>query len=231
MGNKPRLTCAACGKIFKYKGAQRCPGCTAPCERTVLAPAIRVKKLTSEVLAQLDERTVLVDGFGATFDEAIRAVGAAPLLSLDTEGVRLSRAGQLTLLQVGTAERLYLFDVLALGTAVFAAAPPGAASLRSILEDAAVTKLAWDVRRDSDALQHQHGVTLAGVVDVQLEAVAVRRASGAAVAVLPGLAECLARWVDKVCAARVFRTLWRTAYATARAAGDGKGLRFAEAAS
>jgi hypothetical protein len=99
------------------------------------------------------------------------------------------------------------------------------------LEDAAVTKLAWDVRRDSDALQHQHGVTLAGVVDVQLEAVAVRRASGAAVAVLPSLAECLARWVDKVCAARIVRTLWRTAYATARAAGDGKGLRFAEAAS
>ena len=207
MGNKPRLTCAACGKIFKYKGAERCPGCTALCERVVPAPAKRVKKLSSEartVLARLDECTVLVDGFGATFDEAIRAISAAQLLALDTEGVRLSRSGQLTLLQVGTAERLYLFDVIALGTAAFAAAPPGASSLRSVLEDVAITKLAWDVRRDSDALQHQHGVTLAGVVDVQLEAVAVRRASGAAVAALPGLAECLARWVDKACSAGVF---------------------------
>ena len=208
MGNKPRLTCAACGKIFKFKGAERCPGCTAPCERAAPAeaPTKRGKKLASEaraVEARLDKCTVLVDSPGPAFDEAIRAICAAAVLALDTEGVRLSRTGQLTLLQLGTAERMYLFDVQTLGTAAFTAAPPGAASLRNVLEDAAVTKLAWDVRRDSDALQHQHGVTLAGVVDVQLEAVAVRRAAGAAVVALPSLAECLARWVDKACAARV----------------------------
>ena len=207
MGNKPRLTCAACGKIFKYKGAERCPGCTAPCERAAApAPTKRGKKLTSEaraILARLDKCTVLIDSLGPAFDEAIRAVCASPVLALDTEGVCLSRTGKLTLLQVGTAELMFLFDVQELGTAAFTAAPPGAASLCNVLEDASVTKLAWDVRRDSDALQHQHGVTLAGVVDVQLEAVAVRRAAGAAVVALPSLAECLARWVDKVRAARV----------------------------
>ena len=207
MGNKPRVTCSACGKIFKHKSkrpsSERCPGCAAPVVRAP-PPALEntrgAKKLTAAArayLARVDECTALVDAPGAALEEAVAAVSASPVLALDTEGVRLSRTGQLTLLQLGTDTRVFVFDVLALGDAAFSTAPPGAASLRQVLEDAARTKLVWDVRRDADALQHQHSVTLAGVVDVQLSAVAVRRAAGAAVAKLPGLSECVSRFVDK----------------------------------
>ena len=224
MGNKPRLTCASCGKVFKFKGAgasDRCPNCAAP---TVRAPAPTLAKRGSKklpaaaraFLARLDETTVLVDAPGAALHDALAAICASQCLALDTEGVRLSRTGQLTLLQVGTAEgRVFVFDVLTLGDAAFSAAPPDAASLRQVLEDRARTKLVWDVRRDSDALHHQHSVTLAGVLDVQLCAVAVRRAAGAAVAKLPGLPECISRWGDKV---RALRLLLIVGAADARAA-------------
>ena len=218
MGNKPKVTCAACGKVFKYKSAgpssERCPGCAAPRVRAP-APTLakRGKKLSAGArafLAQLDAQTALVDAPGAALEEALAAICASPVLSLDSEGVRLSRTGQLTLLQVGTAELIFIFDILALGgEAAFSTAPPGAASLRQVLQDAARTKLVWDVRRDADALCHQHAVTLAGVVDVQLAAVAVRRAAGATVATLPGLPECLSRWVDKARAVRALRAACR----------------------
>jgi len=214
MGNKPRLTCAACGKIFKQRGAasERCPGCAVPCARAP-APSVaakRGKKLTAgvrEVLSRLDAGATLVDAPGDALLQALVAIRASSILTLDTEGVRLSRTGQLTLLQLGTDERVFVFDIQKLGDAAFSTAPPGSSSsLRHMLEDGALTKLVWDVRRDSDALQHQCAVSLAGALDVQLAAIAVRRAAGHVVATLPGLPECLSRWVDK---ARAVRSLAR----------------------
>ena len=39
------------------------------------------------------------------------------LLAVDCEGVRLSRSGALTLVQIATASHVYLIDVMTLGTA------------------------------------------------------------------------------------------------------------------
>jgi len=107
-------------------------------------------------------------------------------LAVDLEGVALSRAGEVCVVQVAVARRgapVYLFDVVALGAAAFA----GPASLRGLLEDAALEKLFFDVRSDANALFFLHGVELRGVVDLQLADVAARLARGAHVDRVAGL--------------------------------------------
>ena len=213
MGNKPRRECDACGAVFKDRGAaqDRCPRCDALCVRKAppAQPPRASKRAADEgapevFLRTLDACTTLVDAPGPAFAAALACLAAAPLLAVDVEGERLSRTGRVTLLQVATAERVFIFDVLALGAEAFDAQPAGDTGaplgLRALLEDADRTKLMWDVRRDSDALHHQHAVSLADVLDVQLAAVAVRRADGAAVPSLPGLPQTLARFLSKVCA-------------------------------
>ncbi|GLI59419.1 hypothetical protein VaNZ11_001302, partial [Volvox africanus] len=53
--------------------------------------------------------------------------------------------------------------------------PNGLRCLKEMLECPSVTKLFYDVRCDAEALYHQHGVSLKGVVDLQLSEVAYRR--------------------------------------------------------
>ena len=91
------------------------------------------------------------------------------LLAVDCEGVSLSRKGELTILSMATREKVYIFDVLKVGKAIFIG------GLKEILEDSTQQKLSFDCRQDSDALWHQFNVKLAGVVDIQLLEVMYRR--------------------------------------------------------
>ncbi|KAJ7374082.1 hypothetical protein OS493_009413 [Desmophyllum pertusum] len=91
------------------------------------------------------------------------------LLAVDCEGVSLSRKGALTILTVATEEKVYLFDVLKLGQAVFSA------GLGEILEKKSPEKLMFDCRQDSDGLWHQFNVKLTGVLDLQLLEIIYRR--------------------------------------------------------
>jgi 3'-5' exonuclease len=95
-------------------------------------------------------------------------------------GTNLSRHGKLCILQIGlppglpVTDDVYVIDVLALGAAAFDHEEDGL-SLRKLLEDASITKWACDIRMDSDALFHQHGIRCENVIDLQLAEVALRR--------------------------------------------------------
>ena len=93
------------------------------------------------------------------------------LLAVDCEGVSLSRKGELTILSIATREKVYIFDMLKVGKAIFSG------GLKEILEDSTQQKLTFDCRQDSDALWHQFNVKLAGVLDIQLLEVMYRRES------------------------------------------------------
>ena len=56
----------------------------------------------------------------------------------------------------------------------------GMSTFRAMLEDASITKIMFDCRRDSEALFHQFGVTLRGVLDLQVLEQAVRIQHGEA---------------------------------------------------
>ena len=70
----------------------------------------------------------------------------------------------------------YVVDVKVLtGERVFSSHK---SSFRSLLEDPNVVKVTFDCRSDSDALFHQFGVTIQGVLDIQILDQAVRINSG-----------------------------------------------------
>jgi exonuclease 3'-5' domain-containing protein 1 len=83
---------------------------------------------------------------------------------------------------------VYLIDVAILGYDAFAR------SLKDILEDPGRIKLVFDCRSDADALYHQYGVRLQGVLDVQLLEVASRRAKGYQVLYNASLAKTMSRY-------------------------------------
>jgi hypothetical protein len=199
MGNKERVVCAACGHAFKFKkGKPKCTGCgvlgvklDAPPPKAKReatdsdaqpASKKRRRKVTEaaviEYLEDLEKRVEVVD---VTDASAMRRVGeacaAADVIALDLEGVALSRTGPISLIQLGAGGHVFLLDVLGVEKAAFSDGETASYTLsdvRALLESPTKRKLVWDVRRDSDALWHQCGVRLAGVLDVQLMEVALR---------------------------------------------------------
>lgn len=106
--------------------------------------------------------------FVDTLDSALTAFQRIRLerkIAVDLEGIDLSRDGKLCIAQVGLTsdpEIVFIFDVIALGRDLFTH------GLKEILESAAIIKLVYDIRCDSDALFHQFGVTPKPVFDVQV---------------------------------------------------------------
>lgn len=99
-----------------------------------------------------------------------------PCIFLDCEGRDLgSSSGKLSLIQLGVGDSIYLVDVIIFSEAV--------ALLKEYLEDPNLIKYVWDGRSDYSELRHGHGVTLKGLIDLQLvylystgDALASRRA-------------------------------------------------------
>jgi len=102
--------------------------------------------------------------------------------AFDTEGVDLSRTGELTVATIQGFQSkkketpIYVIDVQILGCDV--AYSKDSLSLRSILEDPSKEKVTFDCRSDSDALFHQFGVSLNGTFDLQIFDQAVRIHNG-----------------------------------------------------
>ncbi|KAK3111705.1 hypothetical protein LTR53_012772 [Teratosphaeriaceae sp. CCFEE 6253] len=128
-------------------------------------------------------------------------------LYVDLEGVRLSRHGSISLLQLWIPQHAQAFvvDIHTLGAQAFDTAFEDRLTLRLVLESKFVAKYFFDVRNDSDALFAHFGIRLAGVVDVQLLEMACRTGARDKV---KSLAHCIEeaqvlsqteaqRWVDR----------------------------------
>ncbi|CAD6567131.1 MAG: hypothetical protein ASARMPRED_000510 [Alectoria sarmentosa] len=113
-----------------------------------------------------------------------------PSLYLDIEGVKLSRHGSISILQLFVLPKTHVFliDVFTLQEKAFCTANRSGTDLRSILESVLVPKVFFDVRNDSDALFAHFQISMQGVHDVQLLEVATRSFSKERVA---GLAKCI----------------------------------------
>jgi len=99
--------------------------------------------------------------------EAVVEITSQSVIAVDCEGIDLSRAGKLCVIQVATEEQVFVIDVCAF--------PKDNSDLRralqsglQFLEDSSILKIMFDPRGDSDALYHQIGITLNTVFDVQI---------------------------------------------------------------
>jgi exonuclease 3'-5' domain-containing protein 1 len=109
---------------------------------------------------------------------------------VDLEGVKLSRLGSISLIQilVPSSEQAFIVDVHTLGETAFDTLGSEGKSLKNALESDNLKKYLFDVRNDSDALFALFGVRLAGAVDIQLLELASREGEKQ---VLCGLAKCI----------------------------------------
>ncbi|KAI7344992.1 hypothetical protein KC320_g8552 [Hortaea werneckii] len=109
---------------------------------------------------------------------------------VDMEGVRLSRHGSISLIQiyVPQCKKIFILDIQTLGAPAFEIPGPGRQTLKDIFEGSETKKYFFDVRNDADAIFALFNIRLAHVVDVQLLELASRRGSKH---ILRGLAACI----------------------------------------
>lgn len=153
------------------------PGCTKPCwvdERNIehdfcgRSHAVEAKVQGSGHLVnvQRDSGFELVDTTvrcTAVVSELLQCRAVA----VDLEGVDLCRTGKICLLQIACdhsrdGPQTYLFDVQTIGT------QRAFQILSGLLQSPTVVKVMFDVRADSDALWHLHGIHLRNAYDVQV---------------------------------------------------------------
>lgn len=116
-----------------------------------------------------------------TLSRAIEALiglpAVPPSLYVDLEGIKLSRNGSISIIQlyVHPMNHTYLIDVHRLGSQAFSTtAANTTTTLKMILEANGIPKVFFDVRNDSDALFHHYQISLRGVQDLQLMELATR---------------------------------------------------------
>ncbi|CAH0058559.1 unnamed protein product [Clonostachys solani] len=137
----------------------------------------------------VDSREALSDAI----DGLVDLPSSPPSLYVDLEGNNLSRHGTVSILQihVRTTGHTYLIDVLILGPLAFST--PGIlhaeTTLKSILESDKIPKVFFDVRNDSDALYSHYDISLSGIHDLQLMALATRNPGQRRL--ITGLAKCI----------------------------------------
>jgi len=92
------------------------------------------------------------------------------IISLDLEGVHLSKHGPISLLHMYDGKATFIFDVLQLKDFLF----KEDSFIRVLLTSTVVTKVMFDCRKDCEALYHQFGVKLDNVIDVQMAEIMYR---------------------------------------------------------
>jgi exonuclease 3'-5' domain-containing protein 1 len=138
-------------------------------------------------------RTVMVDT-SATLkflaDTLTTLEKSSGSIYIDLEGVKLSRFGSISIIQilVPSCEQVFIVDIHTLGMTAFDTPGCEGKSLQDAFESDSIKKYLFDVRNDSDALYALFGVRLTNAVDIQLLELASREGPKYAVC---GLAKCI----------------------------------------
>lgn len=121
-----------------------------------------------EELNEVSHQTTLIANHD-DLDEFASAIEDEKLVVFDAEGVNLSREGKATLAAVGLNKegriKVFLFDLFDDKVEYYARQ---VSSLKSILEDASVTKIIHDCRQDSDSFNEFLKIKLTVVFDTSV---------------------------------------------------------------
>jgi len=116
---------------------------------------------TSVASMKLSDEPRLIDTFTEDISRELSGAFAdVKVIALDLEGVDLSRAGRISIVQVSTPAHCFLIDVLGKGPDDLVVC-----WLRSLLQSENILKVIHDSRMDSDALFHLLKIELVNVHD------------------------------------------------------------------
>ncbi|XP_061599282.1 piRNA biogenesis protein EXD1 [Cololabis saira] len=105
---------------------------------------------------------VVIDEFHEKFGPAVMHIKKQQVIGVGAEGVETFKSGRLCWLQIATKQKVYLFDVLQLGTRAFKN------GLSMILESKHILKVIHDCRAIAGSLISQFGVKMTNVFDTQV---------------------------------------------------------------
>lgn len=111
----------------------------------------------------------LINKFSETIDIVENILLHQEIISVDCEGIFLSKEGRLTLLQIGLSSgEVYIFDILKGGSLMFIGTDPiNRRGLKYVLENKSILKILHDCRSDWDSLLHQYDIRLYNFLDTQ----------------------------------------------------------------
>jgi exonuclease 3'-5' domain-containing protein 1 len=165
---------------------------------TTYPDSVLINNLHGTQGAGLDDgsSSTMVDS-DSTLSEMIDTLASLPTkppsIYIDLEGIKLSRQGTISILQIYVLPKThtYLVDVHQLQDKAFSTSGKTSGHcLKSILETKDIPKVFFDVRNDSDALFYHFQINLSGVDDIQLMELATRTFSREFVC---GLQKCIER--------------------------------------
>lgn len=115
------------------------------------------------------EKIILVNNVSQTCKFVESILSNQLIISLDCEGVLLSKEGKLTLLQIGVSTgEVYVFDILKGGSLMFSGLDVNnKRGLKFILENSKILKIIHDCRSDWESLLHQYDIRLFNFIDSQ----------------------------------------------------------------
>uniref|UniRef100_W5LUA5 3'-5' exonuclease domain-containing protein n=1 Tax=Astyanax mexicanus TaxID=7994 RepID=W5LUA5_ASTMX len=105
---------------------------------------------------------VVVDEFHEKFGPAVMHIKKQQVVGIGSDGVGVFQHERLCWLQIGTKNKVYLFDILLLGSRAFKN------GLSMILESKHILKVIHDCRGIAGSLLAQFGVSLTNVFDTQI---------------------------------------------------------------
>ena len=111
---------------------------------------------------QTPYKLFVIDQLGDSFSRAVEILDGGCLVGLSGEGRSLGRDGTLSWLGLATAEEVFLFDIISLGSDAFKY------GLKSIIEDRNIIKVVHDSRFLADCLHHQFDVSVVNVYDTMV---------------------------------------------------------------
>ena len=150
---------------------------------TIEVEQLRLHRVQGNVRPDWSPCTLNLDSRLVETDEEARRIvkeleeGSCKEIAFDTEGVNLSRTGELTVVTIALRQPCaiaYIFDIVSIGRAIFA----GKYSLKNLLESTTVRKVTFDCRTDSDALYHQYQVRLKNCLDLQVFQLGIKIQNG-----------------------------------------------------
>ncbi|TWW72195.1 piRNA biogenesis protein EXD1 [Takifugu flavidus] len=105
---------------------------------------------------------VVIDEFQEKFGAAVMHIKSQCVIGVGADGLKMFEHGRLCWLQISTKKKVYLFDILMLGSMAFRN------GLSSILENKEILKVLHDCRDVAGCLIGQFGVKLTNVFDTQV---------------------------------------------------------------
>lgn len=106
--------------------------------------------------------TIVITSTSSALSGAIACLETESVLALDCEGMDLGREGEISIIQLSTRDKCFLFDVIDLTPSCELVL-----LLKPILENSDIMKIIHDSKMDGDALLHKLDIRLINVHDTQ----------------------------------------------------------------